>query len=194
MSIPSYSDPENTTHSIRFEQTSIPNVVANLTGLNQLTISPKSFNEIGAHQTYIVLFDLFSEVKYSLSIVVTNTAPQFNSSSFNFSSTMQVNQTQINYFNFTYYDAENNSVAVTAKEIFDGITKAEPTSLIKLINPNQIMINSSLFADVGIHQIYIYISDAQPSTTINSFFINVTNTAPYFVAEVPPAKLRIKFN
>jgi hypothetical protein len=114
MTIPSYSDPENTTHSIRFEQTSIPNVAANLTGLNQLTISPKSFNEIGAHQTYIVLFDQFSEVKYSLSIVVTNTAPQFNSSSFNFSSTMQVNQTQINYFNFTYYDAENNSVAVAA--------------------------------------------------------------------------------
>ena len=56
------------------------------------------------------------------------------------------------------------------------------------------MINSSLFADVGIHKIDVYISDAQPQTTIKSFYINVTNTAPYFVAELPPAKMQIKFN
>jgi hypothetical protein len=43
---------------------------------------------------------------------------------------MQVNQSQINYFDFTYYDAENNSVAVIAKDIFDGNTTTEPTSLI----------------------------------------------------------------
>ena len=59
MIIPSYSDPENTTHDIKFVQTSLPIVVANLTGPNELTVSPINFTEIGAHQTYIVLFDQY---------------------------------------------------------------------------------------------------------------------------------------
>jgi hypothetical protein len=57
----------------------------------------------------------------------------------------------MNYFSFSYADAENNPVNVSAYDTFKNLKTIAPTSLIKLINSTTIQINSSNFADVGFH-------------------------------------------
>ncbi len=156
MTIPPFSDPDLTTPGIRFEQVP-PNLTATLNGTNSLSLSP-TFSEIGVHQTYVVLFDSLTEVKFPLQINVTNTVPYFTSPSLPFPM-IQIAQNMTSSFPFTFVDAENNTVTVTIYDTLSGTKVQGPTALVKLDNPNQISINSSNFADIGLHQIDIKISD-----------------------------------
>lgn len=72
---------------------------------------------------------------------------------------IQIDQNKTSSFNFTYSDAENNPVIVTIYDTMLGTKVQGPSSLVKLATPNQIAINTSTFADIGLHQIDINIAD-----------------------------------
>ena len=75
--LPSYSDPDLTSVTLTFSQSSSPTVTVSSTFSTNFQISPTLFTEVGDHSTYFVLDDGLTKVNVPLMIKVTNTAPYF---------------------------------------------------------------------------------------------------------------------
>jgi hypothetical protein len=88
---------------------------------------------------------------------------------------------------------EGNPITVTIYETFASTKVSLPSTITTLTSTGLITCYPKAFSDIGSHLIEIKLKDGQPLTTLESFTIDVVNSPPYFVKQVP-FSVTMKFN
>ena len=77
--ISTFADLDLNTPTVTFNKGTSTSFAASLVGTTYIQINPTTYPEVATHLTYVILSDSIASVNFTLTIIVTNTAPSFAS-------------------------------------------------------------------------------------------------------------------